>query len=160
MVFHKAWYFLNLLLPYKLLRPDLFRQYESKLITNSRQFVYESLVKKGFMAQSNGSIPQDMMFMTFERCGIVARELESALTGKLGYKAFEFTNLHGHYGVKSKCSGLIYDLVSNAGVSVGNEGDIHYANYLKAKSASNQPVGIFLKEYLSSNVPTDGYIND
>ena len=62
-----------------------------------------------------------------------------------------------HLMILSVVHGLIYDLVSNEGVFVGHEDNLQYANYLKSKVASKQPIEVFLKEYLSTNAPTDGY---
>lgn len=157
MFVHRMWYFLVQLLPFELLRLEGFRRFESNLIVNSRQSVYEGLVAKGFMNKSHGSVPKDMMFMTFERCGIVARELELVLAESLGYKAFEFISLKGHYAVKSQCSGLVYDLVSNEGVSLGNVGKLQYADYLRSKVTTTQRKDDFVEEYLTANAPTDGF---
>lgn len=157
MLLHRLCNFIISLLPLELLKLKGFRRFESQMIVSSRQLVYEGLVAKGAMVKSHGYPSQDMMFMTFERCGVVARELESVLLERLGYKAFIFTDLKGHYAIQSKCSGLIYDLVSNEGVSVGHEDKLQYTNYLNAKVASKQPIEVFLKEYLAANAPTDGY---
>jgi hypothetical protein len=157
MLLHRVSYFLMSLLPLEFLKLKGFRRFESQMIVSSRQLVYEGLVAKEAMVRSHGNPSEDMMFMTFERCGVVARELERVLLERLGYKAFIFTDLKGHYAVQSKCSGLIYDLVSNEGVFVGHEDKLQYANYLNAKVASNQSIEVFLNEYLTTNAPTDGY---
>lgn len=154
MIGHKLWFYLA---TKTRIRLQSFRSFESRLIVGSRQKVYDLLHSKGVMQDSFGEPHQIMMFMTFERCGVVARELESVLNSYLGYDAFQFCNLKGHYAVRSLCSGLVYDLVSCQGVTFKNIDQLDYAKYLDSKMSSKLEAEEFMSEYFKLHARIEGY---
>lgn len=78
-----------------------------------------------------------LTYLTFHRCGAIARIFIECLNKHLCREVFAFHSLGGHYVIISKRTGLIYDLVTDSGIKQEESSNLDYYEYLKEANQYN-----------------------
>lgn len=124
---------------------------ETSLIIDIRDQVFDTLVSRGAISSEHKLEDKDyiMVRAMFEHCGVVASAMESVLRDNIGIPVFMFHSVHGHHVIKSKVTGLLYDMVTTKGVS--DKRDLDYAKYIeKISNGDENAIAYFVKMYSQS----------